>query len=274
MAEFWRPVLRVCRDPLIWFLLAGLALFLAQDALESHDDRLIVIGPSVVGKLTAQWQGQTGRPPTPDEMQMLLASHIEEEILVREAMHLELDQNDVIIRRRLAQKTEFFLKDSSPLEQPDPATLRAFYTEHIQRYQRPATFSFRHVFTDSEDKARALLSDLAQPSANWRSLGQPFMLNREYANRSAASIDDLFGGGFAARLSDLKPSTGWSLPIRSGFGWHLVQITHRRPPVQRTFEQVADRVLFDWQQAQSDALAADKWAELRSRYRVEIRHSE
>lgn len=271
MAKSWQSILLTAiRDPLIWFLLAGGLLFWWNSALDRYDQSVIVIDPALVQKLSVQWQGQTGRLPTPKEVNLLVENYINEEVLVREARNLGLDQDDVIIRRRLAQKTEFFVKDTAPPGNPEVETLQAFYAENQKRYQHPEIFSFRHVFADSEPKATALLPVLEQASADWRSLGQPFILNREYANRSATDVSQIFGAEFVSALSFLTPSAGWSKPIRSAYGWHLVQLINRQALAQRPFEEVAERVLFDWQQFQSDTWTAEKWAELRARYRVEL----
>ena len=47
---------------------------------------------------------KVGRKPTDDEIVRIINNLVEEEILYREALNLGLDQDDKIIKRRLAQK--------------------------------------------------------------------------------------------------------------------------------------------------------------------------
>ena len=83
-------------------------------------------------KLAAQWQGQTRRLPDANELDALVEGYVREEILVREARRLNLDQDDVIIRRRLAQKYEFLLADADV--QPNPMPTRcAHFSKPIAR---------------------------------------------------------------------------------------------------------------------------------------------
>ncbi len=51
--------------------------------------------------------GNGGRPPTERELEGLIKQFIREEILYREAIAMGLDQNDTVIRRRLAQRMEW-----------------------------------------------------------------------------------------------------------------------------------------------------------------------
>jgi len=68
----------------------------------------IYISDSEVLNLLNIWENQTGRPPNANEIEMIVDSLIEEEILYQESLKLGLDKNDKIIKRRLIQKLEFF----------------------------------------------------------------------------------------------------------------------------------------------------------------------
>ena len=59
--------------------------------------------------------------------------------------------------------------------------------------------------------------------------GDPFMLQRQYLQRSAREVGNLFGRAFALQLAKLPTQEAWQGPLRSAFGWHAVQITERQP---------------------------------------------
>ena len=95
---------RLAQDRLVWFVVLGLALFGADRLLQARSQNIIKIDLPLVEKLVAQWEGQTERLPNARELDALIEGYIREEILVREAARLGLDGDDIIIRRRLAQK--------------------------------------------------------------------------------------------------------------------------------------------------------------------------
>jgi hypothetical protein len=98
----------------------------------------IVVDQPVVRSLEAAFEAVWKRPPTASERQGLINDHIAEEVLYREAQKLGLDQDDVVIRRRMRQKMQFLLEGSLALAPPDEATLRAFYEAEWERYSEPA----------------------------------------------------------------------------------------------------------------------------------------
>ena len=57
----------------------------------------------------------------------LIADHLKEEVLAREARELQLDVGDTVVRRRLAQKMAFLLEDTVRASEPPEAELRALY---------------------------------------------------------------------------------------------------------------------------------------------------
>ena len=67
------------------------------------------------------WTRQWRRPPTGEELTRLVTDHLREEVLAREAMALELDVGDTVIRRRLAQKMAFLLDDTIQVAEPPEA---------------------------------------------------------------------------------------------------------------------------------------------------------
>ena len=77
------------------------------------------------------WRDQVGRDPSDEEIVRIINNLVNEEILYREALKLELDKNDRIIKRRLAQKVEFLKQDD---RQPSSADLEKFYNENQSKY--------------------------------------------------------------------------------------------------------------------------------------------
>ena len=257
------------RDRFVWFIVIGLALFGLDKWRTAQDDHLIIVDLPLLEKLAAQWQGQTDRMPDATELDALVEGYVREEILVCEARRLELHQNDVIIRRRLAQKVEFFLTNPDAGLAPDTAMLRAFYTENREAYRQPETFSFNHVFVGDEKTASDTAARLNIDETGWRALGRPFMLKRSYRAVTAEKLAAEMGDDFVAALR-AAPGAKWSAPIASAFGVHAVKLLSHEKGGDRPFDAVAEYVARDWRQLQQEKARRDALDELRRRYTVEL----
>ena len=275
-------LVRFLREPLVVFLLLGIGVF----ALErwrlggfDNDDRRIEISAREIDRLRELWSAQSHRPPNDAELRSLIEDAIEEEILVREARRLGLDKEDTIVRRRLAQKMSFLINDTADIQQPSEQELEAFFEERRDRYLEPERTTFSHVYFSSErrgdeasDDAQRILAELrvdADARSNWRRMGDPFLLNREYAERRRQEISELFGRAFAEGLGGL-PVGAWSGPVRSAYGVHLVRVAKRQPVRQPPLEEVRTRVLEDLRNALRQEANRDALQKIRSRYQVHV----
>jgi hypothetical protein len=228
--------------------------------------------------LRQAWQAQSGRPPNEQELTALVEDQVREEIFYREAVRRGLDDGDVLVRRRLAQKLSFLIEDLAAVEPPSDGELRRFHQERADRYAEPARMSFRHVFfsrdrrADAAADATAALATvrLAAASAGTAApVGDPFMLHSEYAGRSRQEIRELFGPEFAESLFSLEGS-GWQGPVRSSYGEHLVEVLARVDERTPPFEEVRQAVLRDFQQERREQANVEAYREMRSRYQVEM----
>jgi parvulin-like peptidyl-prolyl isomerase len=246
------------------------------------------VGSGQIDRLRQAWQAQSGRQPNEKELAALVEDQVREEIFYREAVRRGLDDGDVLVRRRLAQKLSFLIEDLAAVEEPSDEELRRFHQERADRYAEPARMSFRHVFFSRDrradaaaDAAAALaLVRLAAASAGTPGpspvgaggpapVGDPFMLHSEYAGRSRQEIRELFGPEFAESLFSLE-GLGWQGPVRSSYGEHLAEVLARIDARTPPFEEVRQAVLRDFQQERREQANAEAYREMRSRYRVEV----
>ncbi len=125
------PVATLLRDPLAHFLIAGAALFglvtLLGDESASSNGAIVVTARDT-GGLAEAWEQQWQRPPTEAELLGQIRAHVRIEMLYREALAIGLDENDSVIRRRLAQRMQFVLEADSDTGEEDPfaALLRRY----------------------------------------------------------------------------------------------------------------------------------------------------
>lgn len=263
--------------PLAIFLLLGLAVF-ALDGWRDGDagGRTIEVTEAQLAGIRERWAAQWDRPPTDEELAGLVEDAIKEETLYREALRLGLDRDDTIVRRRLAQKMTFMLEDGAGVTPPTDRELETYHAAHGERYHEPRRTTFVHVFlsddrrADPSGDARSLLVELATGDGDdWRQLGDPFMLLREYAGRTDPEIAELFGGRFATALPALSPGA-WHGPIRSAYGTHLVRVVSRTEPRTPSFTDVRDRVVEDLVAERRREQNEAAFDELRARYEVQM----
>jgi len=264
---------RLLREPLLYFSIAGAGLFLLSEGVGTDANRRVVVNEAERQRLSDQWQAQMGRTPTETELDALVEQWIREEIYYREARAMELDEDDIIIRRRLAQKLTFLTEDLAAGRAPQQADLERYYQENSERYTQPERYSFSHRYYSgdrretAESDARADLAALSEPGTDEPPQGDPFMLQRRYAQRSQREIGELFGREFAAALAEI-PAGRWQGPIRSAYGWHLVLLEQRLPARQLTFAEAAGQVTTDYRQDQRRQANEAFYQNLRERYEI------
>ncbi len=272
--------MRLSREPLIIFFLIGLALFFINAVNGSGDDAgssELRVTSAQIAQLSAAWEGQNRRPPTPQELNGLIQSHITEEILVREAIALGLDQDDTIVRRRLAQKARFLLEDNIEIPPPDDDDLRTFFESNEKAYVIPALFTFDHVyFSDSgadrelSERIETAKAALGQtPSADWKKLGDAFMLSRTIVNQPLSSIGRTFGSEFSAQLPDIEVGP-WVGPVRSGLGTHLIRIREKTDARLPAFAELKGLLARDYVNQVRREENAKRMDELRGQYSIVI----
>jgi hypothetical protein len=113
---------KIIKEPLVHFLLIGLGIFILYSLTASKDTSRdeIVISDSDLHHMVEMWKLRWQREPTEEELIGLVSSTIREEILYREALKMNLDHDDEVVKRRLAQKTDFLSNDiSAMVNQPE-----------------------------------------------------------------------------------------------------------------------------------------------------------
>ena len=271
------------REPLLHFLLLGTAIYavsgLAGPVVEEEAGNRITVTAGEIDWLKSTWEKRWNRPPTMEERDGLIEGYIRETVLYREALAMGLDRDDTIVRRRLAQKLEFLTQDLVATVPPTEEELRAYFAERAERYQLPALTTLTQVFVDPDRRGERTYADaeaigvalraLEPPTEGAAAMGDPFMLQSYYPERSEAEVAKLFGSEFARSVSRLEPGR-WHGPVLSGYGLHWVYVEQRSPVVLQEFAAVRDRVQQDWEDARRQQFDEEYYAALRARYEVVI----
>ena len=251
---------KVLREPLLHFLLLGIAIFVAYGLLpervSDERGRIVItqgeIASTIMG-FTRTWQ----RPPTTEELDGLIRDRVREEVYYREALALNLDKDDTIVRRRLRQKLEFLTDDTAAQIQPTDDDLATYLAANGDRFRAKSRWTFSQVYLNPQkhganigEEAARLLARLSQVDGNVdvSTEGDTFLLEQDFTATPIDEIAKLFGEPFATRLATVVPGR-WQGPIESGYGAHLVlvsEITEGRVPA---LAEVRQAVLREWADA-------------------------
>jgi hypothetical protein len=245
--------MRWLKEPLTHFLLLGGLIFAVNALINGASPGTreeIVVSLSQQENLANTFARTWQRAPSQSELNSLIVDFIRQEIAYREGQELQLDRDDIVIRRRMRQKLEILAEDVASLTPPAEAELREYFAENAEDFMRPALLSFRQVFfndgNDSDSAAAASLNLLAKlqvdpDSVDFQAVGDQSLLPTELDGVRATELDSLFGGGFADAVQRLQPGK-WDGPVQSAFGLHLVRLDERTDSSIPEFQEVADLI--------------------------------
>ncbi len=267
------------REPLVQFLALGALIFAVNAYVQPVivTDNTVVVSASRIAAFRADFMARESRAPTQAQVQAFVDNYVDSEVLYRQAVALGLDRQDRLIRRQLVRKMRYLLEDASPLPEPTNAELQAWLDNHPQRYARPATVSFEHVFidrahADAKVRAAALLAALRSGEASAQESGDPFPAGTQVNAADADELAKTFGSDFGAALTGLVDRQ-WTGPIRSRLGLHLVRITTRTDAVAATIESAGKQLRVDYRSHRREQANLQAVGTLRSRYRVQVEDS-
>jgi hypothetical protein len=294
---------RILREPLVQFLALGFVLFLVfsgfvRDAGEGPGHSGEGQDPAEIrverAALLAYVQMRTQEPSALansrafdaleiEARNIWVARFVREEALVREAKALGLDRDDDLIRRRLVQKVEFLTRGLVEKEiDVSPGALDTFLHGREEEYRRPVLLAFTHVFVGSgkapsaaaRGRVELLGSQLNRAKLGSQaalSLGDRFLYNRSYADRTFDEVRSHFGSGFAEALLTLPVDPNqWLGPIESDHGWHVVLLTRRQESSLPTRAEIASTLRRDLVNERRDETLERSLEALVSKYRVEV----
>lgn len=272
---------RLLQEPLLHFLLAAALIFLIGAYRgDNQDSNIILVNDSVLSRyllnrtpsLNASSAQQQILKMSDDERRGLTDDFIAQEILYREAKSLGLDEQDHTLRRGLIQKMETLLTSFNSEESPPTdKELLLHYQHNLEKYSRPASVSFKHLFFKNSASVQHRIQETLTRLQNGESiLGVDlFPYQRAYLDSNISNISSHFGVTFASTLFDLEPKANvWQGPVSSSYGVHLVNLTSKHNGGVLPFERVSARVHRDYLRNQQFKKRKQVLQSLAKNYRI------
>lgn len=253
-----------------FLVVAALIGVLEWQSSKSTGNKELVISESQRAFVREQLLQTGSQGADPGNYEQALANYIDEEILYQEGLKLGLENDDLIVKRRVVQKMRFLLEDMTPISPPTADQLQAWLDKHPQRYQTEQTIRFGHHFfsrgkrgDDAIYQALKSREDLLKNKAvesDPIALQHGTLINKEGVTRE-------IGLQVSNKLFEL-PVGEWSQPVESALGVHLFKVLQRNPGRTMTVEEAGSQLRSDLVAAQREEVNRAGLAALRSSYTI------
>ena len=247
----WRPS-GWLREPLLHFVVGGGLLFALDHALikKADDPHRIVVGPDVDREATETFKAARGRDPKPDELEALHRVWLDNEVLYREGLALQVDRGDPAIRERVIFKALSAIDSNVKVPQPTDQVLRPWFEAHRGKYDEPARFDFDEAALSGDSGEAAVRAFVA--ALNDGAPGDAKAGLRVFKGRPRANLVDSYGLELAHALEAAPPGQ-WQAVLTKG-GWRAMRLNAVTPPKPGSYESLRGVILHDW----TDATAAEQ----------------
>lgn len=255
------------REPLLHFILLGAVLFGIDHLISSRaaDPLTIVMGAEVDNEARQVFKASRGRDPNAEELTALRRVWLDNEVLYREGLALQVDRGDTAIRERVIFKALSVVDANVKLPPFDDKLLRDWFEAHRVKYDEPARYDFQEaVLTgdNSEGALRAFVDALnAGTPPDDASAGL-----RVFKGRPRSNLEQSYGTEFANAIDAARPGVWQALLTRDGLrAIRLESISASKPAV---FEQLRGVVLQDWTDAVMSEQRSAAVSALTKKYKV------
>jgi hypothetical protein len=236
------------REPLLHFVILGAVLFAVDYfiASQEEDPRTIVVDAEVDNQIRQVYKAAAGgREPTKDEYQTLLQRWLDNEVLYREGLALQVDKGDTSIRERVIFKALSVVDANVKLPPIDDKGLREWFESHRDKYDEPVRYDFQEAALagdNSESAVRAFVDALNAGTPGDAKAGL-----RVFKGRPLKNLVQSYGPDFPKDLEAI-PAGQWRA-LRTREGWRAMQLTSITPLKQAEYEPLRGVVLQDWKDA-------------------------
>lgn len=258
---------RLIHEPVAHFVAIAALVFLGYALLGSQDENLLELDAREIEARLFLAELSAGRELSEEQEQNVVNSYVEEQVLVAEALAMNLD-NDDRIHDILAQKMRHVL--SADVIQPSAAELQEFYAANQERYRRPATVTVDElVFNSREPLDDSLLQLLNQDTEPQALLDNAAGSISELAGATHLDLANIFSADFADEVFAAQLDE-WTGPFPSNRGQHWLRITGRQEAMTPPMEAIGERVRLDWIASEEEARLQIQIDELRQQYQIVI----
>jgi hypothetical protein len=240
------------REPLLHFVLLGGLLFAVDHFIvgRSDDPRTILVDANVDNQARQVFKTARGREPNEEELYALRKVWLDNEVLYREGLALQVDKGDAAIRERVIFKALSVVDAGLKLPPFDDNVLRQWFERNRAKYDEPARYDFQEAVLagdNSEAAVRAFVEALNAGVPGDAKAGL-----RVFKARPHANLVQSYGPEFVKALDASPPGEWRALPSREGL--RAIRLESIAQPKPAVFENLRGVVQQDW----ADAIMAEQ----------------
>jgi hypothetical protein len=240
------------REPLLHFLVLGALLFATDHFIagRADDPRTILVDAHVDSEARQVFKNARGHEPSDEELYALRRVWLDNEVLYREGLALQVDRGDPAIRDRVIFKALSVVDAGLKLPPVEGKVLREWFERNRAKYDEPARYDFEEAVLAGDTPEAAMRDFATALNTGAPSEGKAGL--RMFKGRPLANLVQSYGPEFVKTL-DASPVGEWrALPGRNG--WHVMRLQSIAQPKPAVFENLSGIVLQDW----TDATMADQ----------------
>jgi len=261
------------------FLLAIILIILFGPFYNQKLENQVVISDDDIVQVYTRFQKTWQRKPTPKELRLELQRYVHDEVLYQEALRLDYDKNDMVIRNTLVRKMTFLAESQVDEKAIRDEEIQAYFNLRQEKYRLSPEISFLHIYFNADKRKAAVEQDVSDAIAqlnayqtnaiaeNLTSYGDLFMLENVYHYKSTQEITNLFGADFSEQILSL-PMKLWSGPVASGYGYHAVYVFEKKESLIPNWQEIKYKIVNDMVLEEKSAARDQFYSELLRQYQV------
>lgn len=259
----------ILHEPTLHFFVIAGIIFVLYTLAQSKSGKVLEISQQEIDARIFQQEMNIGEELNAEQRQLLASTYIEEQILVREALAMNLD-NDTRIHSMLAQKMRHVL--SGEVIQPSDQELQDYFQTNATRYQSVSTVTADAlVFYNDDELAADVVRSLNSGAGPQLLLTLAEGDSSSLPNVNHFDIANIFEPEFADRVFAAIPNQ-WIGPFISNRGQHWVRVTEKSDARLPALAEIADRVRLDWISEEEQSRLQQEIDNLWDSYSVVIRN--
>lgn len=260
---------RWLREPLLHFVVLGTLLFGEDHFLfkDVDDERTITVDAEVDAQAKSVFQQARGREPNEEELYALRRVWLDNEVLYREGLALQLDKGDTAIRERVIFKALSTVDAGLKRPAPEEQVLRTWFEKNRSKYDEPSRYDFEEAVLATGDSSEGALRAFAAGLNSGQAVESSARL-RVFKGRPHSNLVQSYGEEFVTALE--ASAVGEWRVFSSKEGAHLIRLQSITQTKPATFESLRGVVMHDWMDATMAEQRTTAVRELAKKYTVKV----
>jgi hypothetical protein len=256
------------REPLLHFIVLGGLLFAVDHYIvgQASDPHTIVMGAEVDNEARQVFKATRGREPNAQELTALRRVWLDNEVLYREGLALQVDKGDTAIRERVIFKALSVVDANTKLPPADDKVLRQWFEKNRAKYDEPGRFDFQEAVLSGDASESAVHAFVAALNAG--TPGDADAGLRVFKGRPLSNLVQSYGTDFAKAL-ETSPVGEWRAQ-KTKEGWRAIRLDAISQPKPVAFEALRAVVVQDWTDATMAEQRSAAVRALEKKYKVKV----